>query len=117
MKQSKIQDNFKAENYLNEWKAHHKFIETGQVRRAKMHAARLIDVIDGKKLISPSSTLHQLLEASLLLETTDSKILAAYLKRSSAIIRTEFQKIRTILGKYHRNSKASADLAKESLNF
>ena len=116
MKQSKIQDNFKAENFLSEWKANHKFIETGQVRRAKLHAARLIDVIDGKndgkKGISPSSTLHQLLEASLFLKTTDSEILAAYLKRSPAIISTEIQSIRTILGEYQRNSKTPIDLAK-----
>ena len=112
MKQSKIQDNFKAENFLSEWKANHKFIETGQVRRAKLHAARLIDVIDGEKGIFPSSTLHQLLEVSLFLKTTDSEILAAYLKRSPAIISTEIQRIRTILGEYQRNSKVPIDLAK-----
>ncbi|MDP3282789.1 MAG: hypothetical protein U1D41_14475 [Nitrosomonas sp.] len=111
MKQSKIQDNFKAENFLSEWKANHKFIETGQVRRAKLHAARLIDVIDGEKGIFPSSTLHQLLEVSLFLKTTDSEILAAYLKRPPAIIRTEIQRIRTILGEYQRNTKVSIDQA------
>lgn len=47
-------------------------------------------------MLPPS--LHQLLEASLVLETTDSKILAVYLKRSPATIRNDFQKIRTILG-------------------
>lgn len=104
MKQFKIQDNFKAENFLREWKANHKFIETGQVRRAKMHAARLIDAIDDKKMISPA--LHQLLEASFFLETTDSKILAAYLKRSPVGIRAEFQRFRTILGEYQRTSRS-----------
>lgn len=103
MKQSEIQDDLKAKNYVNKWKASHKFIETGQVRRAKMHAARLIDAIDDKKVISPA--LHQLLEASLFLETTDSKILAAYLKRSPVGIRAEFQRFRSILGEYQRNSK------------
>ena len=112
MKQSKIQDNFKAENFLSGWEANHKFIETGQVRRAKLHAARLIDVIDGEKVASPSSTLHQLLEASIFLKTTDSEILAACLKRPPAIIRIEIQRIRTILYKYQRNTKASIDLAK-----
>ena len=69
-----------------------------------MHAARLIDAIDDKKVISPA--LHQLLEASLFLETTDSKILAAYLKRSPVGIRAEFQRFRTIFGEYQRNSKS-----------
>lgn len=105
MKQSETQDNFKANNYLSEWKANHKFIETGQVRRIKLHAARLIDDIDDKKSVSPA--LYHLLEASLVLKTTDSKILAAYLKRSPAIIRTEFQSIRTILAECQRNSKGS----------
>lgn len=105
MKQSEIQDNLQANNYLSVWRTNHKFIETGQVRRVKLHAARLIDTIDGKKNVSPA--LHQLVEASLVLETTDSKILAAYLKRSPAIIQTEFQNIRTILGKCQRNSKNS----------
>lgn len=112
MKQSEIQDKFKSENFFSESKANHKFIETGQVRRATLHAARLIDVIDGEKGMSPSSTLHQLLEASLFLKTTDSEILAAYLKRSPAIISTEIQRFRTILGKFQRNPKAPFDLAK-----
>ena len=96
MKQYEILNNHKINNYLSEWKANHKFIEMGQLRRIKMHAALLIDTIDNKKSVSP--TLHQLLEASLVLETTDSKILAAYLKRSPAIIRAEFQRIRRISG-------------------
>jgi len=104
MKQSETNDNFKANNYLSEWKANHKFIEMGQARRVKLHVTRLIDVIDDKKSISPA--LHQLLKASLVLKTTDSKILAACLKRSPAIIRTEFQRIRTILGECQRNSKS-----------
>lgn len=104
MKQSEIQDNLKANNYLSAWKANHRFIETGQVRRVKLHAAHLIDAIDDKKRVSPA--LHQLLEASLVLETTDSKILAAYLKQSPAIIQTEFQSIRTILAECQSASKS-----------
>jgi len=102
MKQYEILDNRKINNYLSEWKANHKFIEMGQLRRIKTHAARLIDTVDDKKSVSPA--LHQLIEASLVLETTDSKILAAYLKRSPAIIRTELQSIRRMLGKYQSNS-------------
>lgn len=104
MKQSETHDNFKANNYLSQWKANHNFIEMGQARRVKLHVARLIDVIDDKKSISPA--LHQLLKASLVLKTTDSKILAAYLKISPAIIPTEFQRICTILGECPRNSKS-----------
>ncbi|CAH1090358.1 hypothetical protein [Candidatus Nitrotoga sp. 1052] len=48
MKQSETHDNFKANNYLSEWKANHKFIEMGQARRVKLHVARLVDVIDDK---------------------------------------------------------------------
>lgn len=65
--------------------------EAGQLRRAKMHAARLIEAFDSKNILPPS--LHQLLEASIILETTDSRILAAWLKRTPAAIRTDFQKI------------------------
>ncbi|MDO9469155.1 MAG: hypothetical protein Q7J23_00290, partial [Nitrosomonas sp.] len=64
--------------------------------------ARLIDTVDDMKSVSPA--LHQLIEASLVLETTDSKILAAYLKRSPAIILTEHQRIRRMIGKYQSNS-------------
>lgn len=113
MKQSEIQDKFKSENLFSESKANHKFIETGQVRRATLHAARPIDVIDSEKGISSSSTLHQLLEASLFLETTDSEILAAYLKRQPDSIRNEIQRVRKILGKFQRNPKAPFNLAKK----
>jgi len=66
-----------------------------------MHAARLIDTIDDKKILSP--TLYLLLEASIVLETTETKILAAYLKRSPGIIRSEFQRILTALGECQIN--------------
>jgi len=104
MKQFEIADNHKASNYVNEWNACHKFIEAGQLRRIKIHAALLIDAIADKKVISPA--LQELLEASLFLETTDSKILAAYLKRPPALIRAEFQRIRTIFGELQRNSRS-----------
>ena len=101
MNQSDIQDTHKVNNYISRWKANHKLIETGQLRRAKIHAARLIDTIDEKKELSPAQ--HQLLEASLILNTTDTKILAAYLQRLPTIIRSEFQGILTILGKRQIN--------------
>ncbi|AEJ02509.1 hypothetical protein Nit79A3_2755 [Nitrosomonas sp. Is79A3] len=104
MNKAEIQDNHKVNAYLSEWKANHKLLEAGQLRRAKMHAARLIDTIDDKKNLTPA--LHQLLETSLVLETTDSKILAAYLQQSPAFIRTEFQKILSFLGKHQKNSKS-----------
>lgn len=65
--------------------------ETGQLRRAKMHAARLISDFDNRKILPPS--LLQLLEASIILETTDSKVLATLLKRKPAAIRADLQKI------------------------
>ncbi|MDP1566579.1 MAG: hypothetical protein Q8L91_10030 [Polaromonas sp.] len=104
MNESEIQENLNVNNYVSGWKANHKFRETSQLRRAKMHAARLIDTIDDKKNLTPA--LHQLLETSLVLETTDSKIPAAYLQQSPAVIRTEFQKILSFLGKHQRNSKS-----------
>lgn len=46
--------------------------------------------------------LHQLLETCLTLKTTESKILAAHLKRSPATIRTEFQRILTAMHVHSR---------------
>ena len=66
--------------------------ETGQLRRAKMHAGEM----DNKKVLTP--VLRKLLEASFILGTTNTKILSAYLKRSPATIRTEFQRILELLG-------------------
>jgi|GEM_PF-5035749 len=76
--------------------ANHKIREIGQLRRAKMHISCLIDDLDIQHALTP--TLRELLEASLTLRTTSTKILAAYLKRSPATIRTEFLKILSILG-------------------
>lgn len=69
-----------------------KVYNTGQLRRAKMRAAEM----DNNKTLTP--TLRALLEASLILQTTSTKILAAYLKRSPSTIRTEYQQILTLLG-------------------
>ena len=99
MKQSEIQTKLGIyNNHLNKQKDYHQFHRIGQLRRAKMHAACLIESIDSNKALP--LPLHQLLEASLVLDTTDSRILAVYLKRSPATIRNEFQRIRTILGAY-----------------
>lgn len=96
MRQSETQISLDAGSSSDSGKNSSRFYEAGQLRRAKMHAARLIDAMDDKKMLPPS--LHSLLEASLMLETTNTKILAAYLQRSPAIIRHEFQRICTILG-------------------
>ena len=105
MKKSETQAPLTSNHHLNKQKDNSQFHETGQLRRAKMHAAHLIEAIDHKKALNPS--LHRLLEASLVLQTTNSKTLAAYLKRSPAIIRSEFQKIRTILGQVEDFQKVS----------
>lgn len=96
MRQSETQASSNVSNHLSKQKNSSLFYEAGQLRRAKMHAARLIEAMDGKKMLTPS--LHRLLEASLILETTNTKILAPYLQQSPAIIRNQFQKICTILG-------------------
>lgn len=74
----------------------HQFHRTGQLRRAKLHAAYFIESLDNNRALSPA--LRRLLEASLILDTTNAKTLATYLKLSPATIRNEFQRIRTILG-------------------
>jgi hypothetical protein len=61
-----------------------------------MHAAQLIGAIDTEQMLPP--VLYQLLEASLVLETTDCRRLAAHLKRTPATIRSEFKSICEILG-------------------
>ena len=76
--------------------------ETGQLRRAKLHASCLIEDMDNASVLTPA--LRELLEASLTLQTTSTKVLAAHLRRSPATIRTEFQRILTILGEKPRFS-------------
>mgnify|MGYP000856151403 CR=1 FL=1 len=99
MIQAETLETLNINNLLSKQKNNHSFYEAGQLRRAKMHAARLIDAIDTQKMLTPA--LYQLLEASFILETTDSKILAAHLKKTPATIRSEFQKICEILGQSH----------------
>ena len=82
--------------YFSQQEAMPKVNETGQLRRAKMHASYLLESIKDKSVMTPD--MRQLLEASLALQTTSTKILAAHLRRSPATIRTEFQRILTILG-------------------
>ena len=106
MKKPETQTHLISNRHLNKQKDSNQFHETGQLRRAKMHAAHLIEAIDNNKALNPS--LHRLLEASLVLQTTNSKKLAAYLKRPPAMIRSEFQKIRTILGQMEDLQKVSS---------
>ena len=107
MKKSETQAPLTSNHHLNKQKDNSQFHETGQLRRAKMHAAHLIEAIDHKKALNPS--LHRLLEASLVLETTDSKILATYLKQPPATVHSEFQRIRTILGHIQEFQKVSSN--------
>lgn len=88
--------------HLKAQEASHKIRETGQLRRAKMHASCLIEDINNKNALTPA--LCELLEASLTLQTTSTKILASHLHRSPATIRTEFHRILAILGEHNRHS-------------
>ncbi len=83
-------------NQITKQQDNHQFHRTGQLRRAKLHAAYFIESLDNNRALSPA--LRRLLEASLILDTTNAKTLATYLKLSPATIRNEFQRIRTILG-------------------
>ena len=89
-------DNFNAISHFYKQKNNCSFYESGQLRRAKMHAAQLIGAIDTEQMLPP--VLYQLLEASLVLETTECKLLAAHLKRTPATMRREFKSICEILG-------------------
>lgn len=82
--------------YFSAQGASYKVSEIGQLRRAKMHMSCLIESIDNNNSLTPS--LRELLETSLVLETTSTKVLAAYLHRSPATIRAEFQRILSIIG-------------------
>lgn len=101
MKQSETLTN----SNISKQKNSSSFYEAGQLRRARMHAARLIDSMDSGKMLTYSQ--HRLLEACLILETTNTKILAAYLQQSPAIIRNQFQRICTILGPIEALQKVS----------
>ncbi len=101
------QRNTQGNIQLNQQEANHKICEIGQLRRAKMHISCLVDDMDKKNALTPS--LRKLLEASLILQTTSTKILAAYLHRSPATIRAEFQRILSILGNYGGHSSLHAN--------
>jgi hypothetical protein len=105
MKQSKTHDNLKADNYLSKWKANHKLIEMGQARCVKLYVARLIDVINDKKSMSPA--VHQLLGASLILKTTDSKILSVYLKKLLPLFGPNFKEFAQLLVNAREIQRAS----------
>jgi hypothetical protein len=64
---------------LSQQEAINNVLETVQLRRAKLHASCLLDGIDSKKLQNPA--LRELLEATLVLQTTSDKVLAVYLHR------------------------------------
>ncbi|PTN12756.1 hypothetical protein [Nitrosomonas aestuarii] len=70
--------------------------------RPKMHITNLTRGIVNRKALTPA--LCELIEASLALQTTSTKVLAAYLQRKPARIRTEFQRILAILGKHSSHS-------------
>ena len=106
MRQSETQINPNVGNYLNRQENSYPFYEAGQLRRAKMHAAHVIEAMDSNKMLTPS--LHRLLEASLILKTTNTKILAAYLQQSPATISNQFQRIYAILGPLEEFQKASS---------
>lgn len=81
---------------LSQQKAMNCVREIGQLRRAKLHASCLLECVNNKKLQNPA--LRELLEASIILQTKSTKVLAAYLHRSPTIIRAQFQQIIDILG-------------------
>jgi len=91
-----------TDNKLGVSETLHEVCETGQLRRAKMHTSCLIKSINGEKVLTPA--LCKLIEASLVLNTTNTKILATCLGRSQATIRSEFQQILAIFGKHYKNS-------------
>lgn len=55
-----------------------------------------------KQALTPA--LRELVEACFTLQTTSTKVLAAYLQRSPAAIRTDFQRIRIILGMHSKHT-------------
>jgi len=106
VKHSETLDKLKIiDNQMETFQENHHFHRTGQLRRAKLHAACFIESLDNHQALSPA--LRRLLEASLVFDTMDTKILAAYLKQSPATIRSEFQKIRATLGYSRELQKAS----------
>ncbi len=78
-----------------------------------MHMSCLIEDIDNKKILNPSQC--ELLETSLILQTTSTKFLAAHLHRSPATLRAEFQQILSILGDYGKRSALRSTEGKDFL--
>lgn len=70
MEQFPIATDLNIDFQLNQRENCNPFFEAGQLRRAKMHASRFIEALDIKRLLTPS--MYQLLEASLILESTDT---------------------------------------------
>lgn len=98
----------KGAMYFSQQEAINKVREIRQMRRAKLYASYLLESIDNKSELTPA--LHELLKvkAGFSLQTTSTKVLAAYLQRSPAIIRAEFQRILTLLGDHGRYSSFCA---------
>ena len=59
-----------------------------------------------KQTLTPA--LRELIKACFTLQITSTKVLAAYLQRSSATIRTDLQRIRIIFGKHNKHTSWSA---------
>ena len=111
VEQRKKQDDFIR---LGPRQARQKVLEIGQLRRAKMHVSCLVEDIDRNGALTPAQ--RELLEASLTLQTISAKVLAAYLHRTPATIRTEFQRILSVLGDYGRRSIFHATEDEDSLH-
>ena len=87
---------------LGSQQTRHKVREIGQLRRAKLHVSCLVKDIDRNDALTPAQ--RELLEASFTMQTISSKVLAAHLHRTPATIRTEFQRILSVLGDYGKRS-------------
>ncbi len=87
---------------LSSQEASNKVREIGQLRLAKMPKSCLVEYLDNKNALTPA--LRKLLEVSLTLRTTNTKVLADYLQRSPTTIRIELKQIISILGNYSRSS-------------
>jgi len=64
--------------------------------------------MSGDKKIPLTPALCKLLEACLILKTTDAKSLATYLNRSPTTIRTEFQRILALMNVHCRYAALKA---------
>ncbi len=110
VEQRKEQDHFIN---LGAQQACHRVRKIGQLRHAKMHVSCFAENIDRNNILT--STQRELLEASLALQTISTKVLAAHLHRTPANIRTEFQRILSVLGDYGRRSTISHATENEDL--